>query len=262
MADTIIAYWPESFNNLFSWKWFERLRYKNGPDIPLFGENPHYKAKDHSWHMDVKTILPHTRRHRALVAICRDDINELRKVLDEGFDVNSPVDLDRGKRPLAVAALLNRPLLLKYLILRGANLDATDELGNTALMDSVERVNFECMMQLVDQGANIQKRNKLNKSVIEKAEERNQNLLLGYLRTAIKERDTNPPFRLPDYDINFQFEEDFLDPKGHMKGIGRGGRRGRLFFLPGVNYPFNTLAGSYVVGVYSEHEAKIGNKDD
>lgn len=255
MVDVIQEYWPESFNNWFSWRWFEKLRYRDSPAIPILGENWHYPASDHSWHMDIKTVLPHTKRHRALVAICRDDYNELKKVLDEGFDINAPVDLEKGKRALAVAAFLNRPKLLRYLILRGANLDLTDEAGNTALMDSVERVNFECMMQLVDQGANINKKNHLNKTVVEKAEERSQQLLLGYLRESSKKSDLKKP-KLPDYDITFDFERTFLDPLGHPKGIGRGNRKSRLFFKPGVNYPFNSLSGSYVFGVHSELQIK------
>ena len=82
-------------------------------------------------------------------AISKNDFKELKKVLDEGFELDSPVENEWGKTPVGLAAYLGRPMIVRYLILRGANLNKGDNLGNTPLKDAVERVNLDCVIELV-----------------------------------------------------------------------------------------------------------------
>lgn len=150
----VVEFKPSSLNNIPNWEWFDRLRYENYPALPIVGENPMHRENNSAWHMEnIKATFPHSRRHRAMRAICKDDMQELKKVLDEGFDVDAVVDLKDGKSGLALAAQLERPLIAHYLLLRGASAQKKDLLGNTPVMYAVERANFETLKELVDHGA-------------------------------------------------------------------------------------------------------------
>lgn len=63
-------------------------------------------------------------------AICKGDIETVKKFLDYGADIN---EKSNGMTPLMLAARYNQIDILKLLIEKGANLKLTDEKGLTAL---------------------------------------------------------------------------------------------------------------------------------
>lgn len=243
--DYIWLFWPNSIYSLLPWEWIEKLRYKDSPYIPLVGENPFYGPKDYAWYMPTRTIFPHTKRHRAMRAICKNDLPELKQVLDEGFEIDSAVDIHRGKTSLGLACFLNRPSIIEYLILRGANLDKADQLGNTPLMDTVERVNLECLLTLVKHGADVHKQNLFNKLPADKAEENDYTSVKEFLQKTDDNKERT--FSLPDHFIRFKFEENFNEDAQYK----------RKYYETGSNYPFNSISKAYVFNLYIDHESNI-----
>lgn len=83
-------------------------------------------------------------RHRFLQAVCEGDLNEIKLVLDEGFDLDATFERKYGYTPMSLAAALNRPEVIEYLLLRGANINAFDQTGASPLMQAVSNFNFDC----------------------------------------------------------------------------------------------------------------------
>lgn len=237
--DFIWLFWPNSIYSLLPWRWIEKLRYRDSPYIPIIGENPFYPDTDYAWWMNVPTVFPHTKRHRAMRAICKNDIKELKKVLDEGFDIDSPVELERERTALGLAAFLNRPKLLQYLILRGASIEKPDKFGYTPLMDTVERVNMDCMLKLIENGADISKQNMFLESPISKAEVKNYQAIKHYLDQLSASGTRQVVF--PQHTIKFKFEKDLQDANLTTRR-----------YAQGHTYVFNSLSKSYAFSMYTE----------
>lgn len=177
-------------------------------------------------------------------AICKDDFKELKKALDDGFDIDAPVELEKDRTALGLAAFLNRPKLLQYLILRGASLEKPDKYGSTPLMDSVERVNYECMLKLVENGAEISKSNMFLESAITKAEAKNYEAIKSYLDQVSNEKERK--ILLPSHTVRFKFERDLHDKKLHTKRYSKG-----------HTYVFNSLTKSYAYSMYTESDKPL-----
>jgi ankyrin repeat protein len=64
------------------------------------------------------------------IAISKGDIEVVKKFIEYGVDVN---ENSNGMSPLMVAARYNKVEIIKILLSKGANLDAKDEKGFTAL---------------------------------------------------------------------------------------------------------------------------------
>lgn len=243
MIDLIKQIWPKANDNLFSWALFDKLRYDQQPTIPIFGENLFYNVSDFAWHMEnIHTVFPHTRRFRAMRAVCKNDLKELRAVLDEGFDPDSPVDPKTGKSCLGLAAFLERPLLVHYLLLRGASTERADRLGNTPLMDAVDRANLESLVELVEHGADATRPNLFRSSPLRKAEDKRMRAVESFLREAA---DSRKPPKFPSFDIRFRVEQLLRDREPAYV-------RKRVLFAEAANYPFNSLSSTYVVLLFSE----------
>ena len=56
---------------------------------------------------------------------------------------------DEGRTPLHVAAMFNRPAILKALIERGASRMIKDKSNNTAIDYSKQKVHVECLLLLL-----------------------------------------------------------------------------------------------------------------
>ena len=63
------------------------------------------------------------------VAIVKGDFETVKKFIEYGADVN---ESSEGVTPLMLAARYNKAEILKFLIEKGAKIDAKDEKGNTA----------------------------------------------------------------------------------------------------------------------------------
>ena len=243
MIDLLKQIWPKSNDNLLSWGLFDKLRYDQQPTIPFIGENPFYNVSDYAWHMEnVLTVYPHTKRFRAMRSICKDDLKELKKVLDEGFDLEEAVEKKTGKTCLGLAAFLERPLLVHYLLLRGASTEKRDSLGNTPLMDAVERANLESLVELVEHGADPNQSNLFNNTPLLKAENKRMRAVENYLKEAVKS--PKPP-KFPSFDIHFRVEQLLRDEEPAYV-------RNRVIFSAAPNYPFNSLSTIYLVNLFIE----------
>ena len=62
--------------------------------------------------MPSQAVWPHTRRWRLLKSICENDINEVKLVLDEDFDVNQIIDFKYNMNPIILSCTLNRTSIL------------------------------------------------------------------------------------------------------------------------------------------------------
>ena len=56
-------------------------------------------------------------------AICKNDIQDVKEIIDEGFDLDSVIDYKYGYTPMILASVVNHPGILYYLALKGANVD-------------------------------------------------------------------------------------------------------------------------------------------
>lgn len=83
----------------------------------------------------------------------KGDIEEVKKLIEEGFDVNRFDDL--GMTPLHYAAMEEHLDIMKFLIDAGADVDANDEtvIGNTPLGQVAGECSYEAAKILVDAGA-------------------------------------------------------------------------------------------------------------
>jgi ankyrin repeat protein len=81
------------------------------------------------------------------------DLERLRDLLARGCDLNAFDDL--GKTPLHYAAAADRPEVVRYLLERGANVNAhhAPSIGNTPLRDVAENCSLRMATLLVDAGA-------------------------------------------------------------------------------------------------------------
>jgi len=83
-------------------------------------------------------------------AIDEGNIDELRNLLNNGADVNLPID---GLRPLTIAKMRNNPDIFRFLVENGA--DVTHDDGrDTALMYAVY-FNKELVQLVLDRGADV-----------------------------------------------------------------------------------------------------------
>lgn len=83
--------------------------------------------------------------------IINGDINRVKQWLDAGEPVN---DVDEyGYRPLIEAAIANHTDIAALLVERGAEIDATDVTGRTALHWAVENANLALCQLLLEKGA-------------------------------------------------------------------------------------------------------------
>ena len=108
-------------------------------------------------HLHLLLYLSLPLRYRLLRAITSNDLPSIKQLLDEGFDPNTIIDYKYGFTPLTLAAHLNQPELLEYLLLRGAMLDKKDGCERTALERAVGNFNLESLKMLMDRGAEMGK---------------------------------------------------------------------------------------------------------
>ena len=80
----------------------------------------------------------------------------VRLSLDRGFDVNLRVEGGKRLTPLMFAARMGHPIVVKLLLERGAEVDATDNDGNSILAHAAARGNESVVRILLDNGARTQ----------------------------------------------------------------------------------------------------------
>lgn len=118
---------PNSFNGLVPLSLREKWRNEKTGNVPFFGDNPNRLVTTSPWFRKIKYDMKETKEYRLMRGICENDLNLVKESLDSGLDVNSVLEEDRGLSALSMAASLNRPEILKYLILRGSSLENRDK---------------------------------------------------------------------------------------------------------------------------------------
>lgn len=96
---------------------------------------------------------------------CQGSISLTRGLLDRHADLHKR---DRsGKDALMIAAIYERPLLIDLLVSRGANINARDSHGWTALANAVVQDSLECGLRLISEyGADLDAKDNLGKDCI------------------------------------------------------------------------------------------------
>ena len=95
-----------------------------------------------------------------MVASNRKSLGDVKTLVAAGADVNKGDEEDFG--PLMCAAVEGRTDVVSFLLQNGANVDATDQYGHTALSWAVTKGDFDGTAKvLIDAGADINKANKL-----------------------------------------------------------------------------------------------------
>ena len=252
---------PTSVNDVLPWSFFDKLTAFTGlPHIPLIGHSMIQHKSYTAWHIAPESVNPHTQKHRMLKAILENDINEVKILLDKGFDADRALELKYGCTALTLAAWFNRTAIMKYLICRGAHIDCLDGHGNTALMLAVKNVNYASINLLIAYGANIAIKDKFGFDCIDKAKFRGFDSLKGFLEKKLQEREEiiekatkigrKKAWDLPKYEIKFGFEEILFRDETFDNMI----KNKKFYKTKASTYPFNDFKGSYFVSFLQEEQ--------
>ena len=95
-----------------------------------------------------------------LDAIVSEDVSTMETLLEQGIDLNEPLEFD-GRLPLMHATVHSKTEVVKFLIENGADIDAFDSEGNTALVTAAFLGSVEIVQALIDGGANLLARRNL-----------------------------------------------------------------------------------------------------
>lgn len=101
----------------------------------------------------------HGRNYRALrsdmwAAARHNQIEEVRRYLEIGFDVNLKSLTSNAETALHNAVIGGHPKMINFLCDQGADINATDDAGNSALHMAAQHGHVQCVRTLVKRGAN------------------------------------------------------------------------------------------------------------
>ena len=251
---------PQSINDWPSWSLHSKLSFGR-PYIPIVGCSPWNFRLTTAWHIKPTLQQPHSMKYRCLKAIIDSDMNELKKVLDNPqFDLNGLLDQKYKLTPLNLAVLFDRSYIVKYLVLRGANIEGIDNKAESPLAMAVRNCSYNSLEILIERGANIEKKDIYGFSAIDKAKIREFEAIGNYLERKAQEQRKEREKRekegkinwdLPKFDIRFSWE---LNDAVFNEMVGK-----RHILEPKVLiYPFNDFKGTYEINVLREKTAEKG----
>lgn len=107
---------------------------------------------------------------------------ELKAVLSRGISINATDD--DGETALMEAADNRNAHAVRVLINNGANVNAVDEDGETALMIAADEGNVEAVRLLIAAGANINARDEDGETALDKAQDEDNYTIVKILREA------------------------------------------------------------------------------
>ena len=92
--------------------------------------------------------------HEAYIAILKDNIEELKRLLDDN-DVDIDAFYNKEDTLLILAVRKERLSTVKVLLSKKADINKKNKYGNTPLITAVNLENFEIAIYLIEQGADI-----------------------------------------------------------------------------------------------------------
>ena len=134
-------------------------------------------------------------------SIDRGDMAAFSQLLKAGADINTADPLYKNQTPLILAAWWGRTEIVNELINAGANIDARDDDGNSALLGASFRADLGLIKSLVAAGAEINTYNKKKETPLHIAASRNRPALAAYLLQLgapidVKDAEGNTPLKL------------------------------------------------------------------
>lgn len=95
-------------------------------------------------------------------AAAKDDLQQVKKIVAKGVSLNAPEEGMLGETPLIATTLNGGTNVFFYLLSAGANVNARDRMGETALMAAVTLgdANIVKIKALIDAGADVNASNR------------------------------------------------------------------------------------------------------
>lgn len=244
VVETITYYMPETWNDLFSWDFYQKFKDPVTYNLPIIGENPARFTTHAHWHRRIDYNRKRTAAYQMMEAICEDDINMVAQILDNDFDLAKKLCKERNYDAVNLASVLNRGQILKYLLLRGGLLEDRDQDGNTPLLNAVKNWQFESIKILVENGAKLNAVDKYGKDAVQGAKDRNLQSIVDFFSSLNKMEEKSTPrkrMKYPAFGIDLQFERMFnVQQKDPLVSKA-------VMLTEGSYYPFNSLKGSYLL---------------
>ncbi len=125
---------------------------------------------------------PYNSQQRQVLRAARNGDAALKSLLSQGVNINA-TDED-GETALMEAADGRNPEVVRVLIANGANVNAADEDGETALMIAADEGNTETVRLLIQAGANVNARDEEGESALDKAIDERNHQVAELLRAA------------------------------------------------------------------------------
>lgn len=98
--------------------------------------------------------------HKLLDAVAKEDFALVEKELGGGANINTSDE--KGNTPLHLAALKANLEITKFLVQKGANINQKDGNGDTPLANAAAIGNLEIVKFLIDKGAEVDSKNQTN----------------------------------------------------------------------------------------------------
>jgi len=120
-------------------------------DSPIPGFTPQDEAKRLAQNKEIEQKILNNKLKEACE---KGDLAQVARLLDEGATINfKPFHEERNAIPIILASANGHLEIVKYLILKGADIDARGNNGITALMAAIGSSHFDIAKFLLDHGA-------------------------------------------------------------------------------------------------------------
>jgi hypothetical protein len=118
------------------------------------------------------------------LAIIKNEINVVKKLLEKGADVN--IKGINNKTPILVAATLGNLEIIELLVTKGADFNSVSSHGENALMFAANFGHLEAVKYFVNNGLTPDKRNIYGKTAIDFAKENKHSYISDFLCTQFR----------------------------------------------------------------------------